>query len=126
MNVINRTFVGAHFSILQQCLERGDEPLLVARCGRGFLLLTRRRLVVTGRSGLLQGRCLRLNAALRRLSNLSWSVDDRHSALVVNLTAVDGVREQLVVRLGDHTQATEAEALFRDVVLRKEDFAAAA
>jgi hypothetical protein len=108
-------------------MDRDDEPVLVARWGRGLLVLTRRRLVVTRTTRVLHRTALHLNANLRHLSNISWSVDVREQSLVVNLTAVDGVREQFVLRLADLDEAQRAEALFRGVVHpRREDFAVAA
>ena len=124
MDVFSRT--GTHGTILQRCLEPGDEPVLVARLGRGFLLLTRRRMVVTSRTALGR-KVLHLNATLGQLSNVSWSMDAREQRLEVSLTAVDGVREHFVLRMADAAQAHEAEELFRSVMQpRREDFAAAA
>ena len=127
MDVFSRTFGSGHRSIFDSCVEPDDERVLVAPWARGLLLLTRRRLVVTRRTSVLHQPRLHLNATLRHLSNLSWSVDVRQQALAINLTAVDGVREQFVLRLADEEAAWCAEALLRGVVHpRRQDFAAAA
>ncbi len=92
--------------------------MLAARHSGGFLLLTRHRLVVTRRTRFLHRLCLHLNANLRHLSNLSWIADARQQALTLNLTAVDGVRENFVLQLADADEVRRAEAVFRSVVER--------
>lgn len=120
MDLFLRPGTEAHRSILHHCVEPDDEPVLLARWGRGLLLLTRRRLVVT-RTSLLHRAQLHLNATFRHLSNISFSVEDQ--ALVVSLTAVDGIRERFVLRLAD---PSAAEARFRDVVHPRSQAVAAA
>ena len=122
-----RTLTAAHLAVLRRGVDPDDPTVLAARHRGGLLLLTRHRLVVTRRTRILNRLRLHLNANLRHLSNLSWSADARQQALTVNLTAVDGVRENFVLQLADADEVWRAEALFRGVVHpRREDFAVAA
>jgi hypothetical protein len=116
MVVFARTFTAAHLAVLRRGVDPGDPTVLAARHSGGFLLLTRHRLVVSRRTRFLHRLCLHLNANLRHLSNLSWSADARQQALTVNLTAVDGVRENFVLQLADADEVRRAEAVFRGVV----------
>jgi hypothetical protein len=126
MDVFNSTTSSGHRSILQRCVEPGDEAVLVAPWVQGCLMLTKRRLVVTRKAGMLRRKSLHLNATFAHLSNVSWTVDARNR-LEVSLTAVDGVRERFVLRLSDHDQVREAEECLRSVMIpRREDFAAVA
>ncbi|MGX6604619.1 hypothetical protein ACWKSP_21180 [Micromonosporaceae bacterium Da 78-11] len=118
------TLPGTHMSVLRRCVEADDPTVLVARCSRPprvkagefLLLLTRRRLVVTQQTRVLHRLRLHLNANLRHLSNFSWSVDARQQVLELSLTAVDGIREQFVLRLADQAQLWRADELLRSVV----------
>jgi hypothetical protein len=115
MDVFSRTFTGNHMTILSRCVEPTDEPVLVGRWACGFLLLTRRRLVVTRQSKLLHRMRLHLNADVRHLSNVNLTVEDSGRTLVVNLTAVDGVRERFGLRMAED-RVRRAEELFRTVL----------
>ncbi|MBU2663467.1 hypothetical protein KOI35_08120 [Actinoplanes bogorensis] len=126
MDVFNSTTSGGHRTILERCVEPGDEAVLVAPWEQGNLMLTRRRLVVTRKAGMLRRKSMHLNATFAHLSNVSWNVDARNR-LEVSLTAIDGVRERFVLRLASPDQVREAEECLRSVVSpRREDFAAAA
>lgn len=127
MDVLTRTFTESHMTVLSRCVEPTDEPVLVGRWSRGFLLLTRRRLVVTRHSKLLHRMRLHLNANVRHLSNVNLTVEESGRTLVVNLTAVDGVRERFGLRMEDADQVRKAEELFRTVLSERTDaFAAVA
>ncbi len=116
MDVFSRTFTGNHMTVLSRCVEPTDEPVLVGRWAHGFLLLTRRRLVVTRYSKLLHRMRLHLNANVRHLSNVNLTVEDGGRMLVINLTAVDGVRERFGLRMDGEDRVRRAEELFRTVL----------
>ncbi|MEV6845359.1 hypothetical protein [Actinoplanes sp. NPDC051411] len=116
MDVLPRTFTGTHMNLLSRCIEPTDKPVLVGRWAQGFLLLTRRRLVITRRSNLLHRMRLHLNTNVRHLRDVNVTVEDRGRALVVNLTAVDGIRERFQLRMNDEERARRAEELFRSVL----------
>jgi hypothetical protein len=136
MDVFSRTFLptatatrmaarstGRHMPVLRQCVEPDDSTVLMTRCtrpdqpmaGEFLLLLTRRRLVVTQRSRMLHRLRLHLNTNLSHLSNVTWSADERQSALEVGVTAIDGVRERFVIKLAGMEQVWQVEALFKTV-----------
>src|SRR5687767_9234387 len=120
MDVFSRTFLPAaaeagvaiptvsrHMPVLRRCVEPDDATILVTRCvrpdrplrGEFLMLLTYRRLVVTQETRVLHRLRLHLNAELRHLSNVTWNLDLRQSAVDVAATAVDGVRERFSMRL---------------------------
>ena len=112
-----------HLPIFRSCVDPDDAAVLAARCSRPgtsmrgdyFLLLTRRRLVVTRESRMLHRRRLHLNAYLRHLSNVSWRLDLAKPAIEIAATAVDGVRERFRLRLPDAEAVWAAEELLRQV-----------
>jgi hypothetical protein len=139
MDVLSRTFSPdalpeAPMSVLRRCVEADDPTVLVARCTRPrqtlagdfLLLLTRRRLVITQQTRLLHRLRLHLNANLRHLSNISWSVDTRQQAIELSLTAIDGVREQFLLRLPDPAQLWKTDELLRTVIQERASAYAAA
>jgi hypothetical protein len=108
MDVLSRTFVAdRHMAVLRHCVERDESAVLLAKCvcpdrpmaGEFLMLLTRRRLVITQRTRVLQRMRLHLNAELRHLSNVTVGADERQATLEIGVTAVDGVRERFTVRL---------------------------
>jgi hypothetical protein len=108
MDVLSRTFVAdRHMAVLRHCVERDEPAVLLTKCvcpdrpmaGEFLMLLTRRRLVITQRTRVLQRMRLHLNAELRHLSNITVGADERQAALEIGVTAIDGVRERFVVRL---------------------------
>ncbi len=136
MDVFSRTFLPAaaeagvaiptvsrHMPVLRRCVEPDDPTVLVTRClrpdspmsGDFLMLLTYRRLVVTQETRVLHRLRLHLNADLRHLSNVTWSPDLRDSALEVSATAVDGVRERFLIRLGRPDQVWHFDALLKHV-----------
>jgi hypothetical protein len=110
-----------HMTIFRSCVDQDDAVELVARCARPgaplagdyFLMLTRRRLVVTQETRPLHRRRLHLNANLRHLSNITWRLDLTRPGIELALTAVDGVRERLRLRLADTETVWRVEAMFR-------------
>ncbi|MFI6758093.1 hypothetical protein ACIBF5_02970 [Micromonospora sp. NPDC050417] len=108
-----------HLPILRQCVAADDATVLVARCtrpdapvpGNYLLLLTSRRLVVTQQSRLLQRLSLHLNTELRHLNNITWAPDPRLPALELAATAVDGVRERYLLRVGRRQPVAQLDAL---------------
>ena len=108
MDVFSRTFVAdRHMTVLRHCVKHDEPTVLLTRCvrpdqpmaGEFLMLLTRRRLVVTQRTRVLQRMRLHLNAELRHLSNVTVGADERQATLEIGVTAVDGVRERFLVRL---------------------------
>jgi hypothetical protein len=58
---------------------------------------------------------LHLNAELRHLNNVTWSLDTRHGAIELAATAVDGVRERFWIRLGGTDRVWHVDALLSHV-----------
>lgn len=89
-----------------------DEPVLLARAtrpgdrGSYLLLLTNRRLVVTGETRVLRRQHLHLNADPRHLMDVIWTPEPRLGGIALSATAIDGVREHFWIR----TAAVEASA----------------
>jgi hypothetical protein len=120
MDVFSRTFVaGRHLTVLRHCVKHDERTVLLTRCvrpdqpmaGEFLMLLTRRRLVVTQRTRVLQRMRLHLNAELRHLSNVTVGADERQATLEIGVTAVDGVRERFLIRLTSPEEVrTMAEA----------------
>lgn len=111
-----------HLPIFRNCVDPDDPAVLVARCvrpgaplsGDWFLLLTRRRLVVTQDTRPLHRLRLHLNANLRKLSDVTWRLDLSKPGLELSVTAMDGVRERFRMRLGDSATVWRVEALVRE------------
>lgn len=136
MDVFSRTFLPAaaeggvaiptvsrHMPIFRRCVEAGDATVLVTRCGRPerpmngdfVLLLTYRRLVVIQETRVLHRLRLHLNAELRHLSNVNWSPDPRTGAVELAATAVDGVRERFMIKVGHPKRVWHFDALLSHV-----------
>ena len=136
MDVFSRTFLPAaaeagvaiptvsrHMPIFRRCVDRDDYTVLVTRCLRPdaplaaghLLLLTNRRLVVTQESRVLHRLRLHLNANLRHLNNVTWRTDASRSVIEVAATAVDGVRERFLMRLGRPETVAHFDMLLQHV-----------
>jgi hypothetical protein len=132
MDVFSRTFLPAaaeagvtlptvsrHMPIFRRCVESGDTTVLVTHCTRPdrpvqreyLLLLTCQRLVVTQQTRMLHRLRLHLNAELRHLSNVLWNPDPRLAAVELAATAIDGVRERFLIRVGNPKQVWHVDAL---------------
>ncbi|MDR6324479.1 hypothetical protein J3R03_008675 [Actinoplanes couchii] len=140
MDVFSRTFhraaestgsapaVNRHLPIFRSCVDPDDPAVLVARCvrpgaplsGDWFLLLTRRRMVVTQDTRPLHRLRLHLNANLRKLSDVTWGLDLSRPGLELSVTAMDGVRERFRMRLGDSATVWRVEALVRESLCAQE------
>ncbi|GGN90001.1 hypothetical protein GCM10010112_75010 [Actinoplanes lobatus] len=134
MDVFASTFHAAalpgahhHLPIFRNCVDPDDPAILVARCvrpgaplsGDWFLLLTRRRMVVTQDTRPLHRTRLHLNAHLRQVSNVTWRLDLSKPGIELAFTAMDGVRERLRMRLGDSGTVWRVEQLLRDTFVNK-------
>lgn len=136
MDVISRTFLpvtleagvaipSRHQTIVERCVEAGDEAVLVTRCtrpeaplaGEYLFLLTRRRLVVIQRTAVLHRLRLHLNVNLRHLSNVTWRPDLSRPALEMAATAVDGVRERFRMKFSNTESVWLFESKLREVFL---------
>jgi hypothetical protein len=136
MDVFSRTFLPAaaeagvpiatvsrHMPVLRRCVDPDDTAVLVTRClrperpiaGEFMLLLTYRRLVVTQESRVFHRLRLHLNANLRHLSDVTWNPDLRQSMVEVAATAVDGIRERFMMRLGEPEQVWRFDELLTHV-----------
>jgi hypothetical protein len=119
--------VNRHLPIFRRCVDSDDPAVLVARCmrpgaslsGDWFLLMTGRRLVVTQETRPLHRLRLHLNANLRHLSNVTWRLDLSKPGIELAVTAIDGVRERLRMRLGDSGAVWRAESLLRETFTAK-------
>jgi hypothetical protein len=137
MDVFSRTFLPAaaeagvpiatvsrHMPIFRRCVDPDDTTVLVTRCARPesplagdfMMLLTYRRLVVTQETRLLHRLRLHLNANLRHVSDVTWNPDLRQSMVEMAATAVDGVRERFMMRLGEPEQVWHFDELLKHVV----------
>jgi hypothetical protein len=147
MDVFSRTFLPAaaeagiplptmsrHLPVLRRCVEPDDVTVLVARVrltsqpgGDFLMLLTHRRLVVTRETRLLHRLRLHLNANLRHLSHVTWTIDPRDSTIELSATAVDGVREHFQIRVPDPSHGYHLDAVLKQVFTehRRHVFAAA-
>jgi len=123
MDVLSRTFVAdRHMAVLRHCVKRDEPAVLLTKCvcpdrpmaGEFLMLLTRRRLVITQRTRVLQRMRLHLNAELRHLSNVTVGADERQATLEIGVTAVDGVRERFTVRLTSPEEVQAAADACRD------------
>jgi hypothetical protein len=132
MDVFARTFLPAtseaglpipvvsrHMPVLRRCVAPEETAVLVARCqrpglpmaGAFLLLLTNRNLVVSREGRLLHRVQLHLAAALRDLSQVVWTPDDR-SGIEFAATAADGVRERFWLPARDPRRVRRLDALF--------------
>jgi hypothetical protein len=136
MDVFSRTFLPAaaeagvpiptvsrHMPIFRRCVDADDTTVLVTRCvrpeepmaGDFMMLLTYRRLVVTQETRVFRRLKLHLNANLRHLSDVTWNPDLRQSVVEVAATAVDGIRERFMMRLGEPEQVWHFDELLTHV-----------
>jgi hypothetical protein len=112
-----------HMPIFRRCVEPDDTTVLVSRClrpdapmaGEFMMVLTYRRLVVTQETRVFHRLRLHLNANLRHLSNVTWTVELGRSAVEVAATAVDGVRERFRLRLGEPEAVWHFDSLLSQV-----------
>ena len=113
---VDVAMVGWHLPILNRCVPSDDVPILLAQANRPgdrthyLLLLTRRRLVVTGESRILRRRRLHLNADPRHLLDVLWTAEPELGRVALSATAIDGVREHFWVRTSDPERVTAALA----------------
>lgn len=118
---VARPTVRRHLPALHRCVGSDDSPVLLTRCTKPdgaaehLLLLTRRRLVVTRRTGVLRRVRMHLNADLRHLGDVSWHTDDRLGAVELAATAVDGVRERFLIKAARPGQVWQLDALLERV-----------
>lgn len=136
MDVFSRTFLPAaaeagvpiatvsrHMPIFRRCVDPDDTTVLVTRCARPddplagtfMMLLTYRRLVVTQETRLFHRLRLHLNANLRHVNDVTWNPDARQSVVEVAATAVDGIRERFMMRLGEPEQVWHFDELLTHV-----------
>ena len=112
-----------HLRIFRNCVAADDATALVARClppdrhahGEFMLLLTYHRLVVTQETRVLHRLRLHLNTDLGHLSNVTWTLDPRISAVELAATAMDGVRERFWIRVGHPQQVRHLDTLLTEV-----------
>ena len=89
---LDTTTISRHVPLFRRDIARGDVTVLVAQCtapnklipGDLVLLLTRKRMVVTRRTRLLDRARPHLSAALRDLSDVAWQ--PRRRLGVIDLT----------------------------------------
>ncbi|MFC4042246.1 hypothetical protein ACFO1B_27795 [Dactylosporangium siamense] len=98
-----------HVQVLRGCAGDRDTVAVVARCTsraarRSVLMLTRNRLVITTESPVLRRVSLHLNADLHQLADVTWTPEPGRTGIQLGVTAIDGVRENLWVRLPDKTE----------------------
>ncbi|MFC5005214.1 hypothetical protein ACFPIJ_46190 [Dactylosporangium cerinum] len=98
-----------HVQVLRGCAGDRDTVAVVARCTsratrRSVLMLTRNRLVITTESAVLRRVSLHLNADLHQLADVTWTPEPGRTGIQLGVTAIDGVRENLWVRLPDKTE----------------------
>ncbi|WP_238019586.1 hypothetical protein KZZ52_00630 [Dactylosporangium sp. AC04546] len=115
---LRATTVARHVQVLRGCAGERDAVAVVARCSswrarRNVLMLTRNRLVVTSESGLLRRVALHLNAALHHLTDVTWTPEPSRTGLQLGLTAIDGVRENLWIRLASAAELRRLDAALK-------------
>ncbi|MEU0553449.1 hypothetical protein [Dactylosporangium sp. NPDC006015] len=93
-----------HVQVLRGCAGDRDAVAVVARCTsrasrNSVLMLTRSRLVITTESPLLRRVSLHLNTDLHSLADVTWTPEPTRSGIQLGVTAIDGVRENVWVRL---------------------------
>ena len=136
MDVFSRTFLPAaltagvtqptanrHMPVFRRCVGSGDIAVMVTRCarldrpaqGEYLLLLTHHRLVVTQQTRLLRRLRLHLNTELRHLSNVTWNTDSQSGVVELAATAIDGIRERFLIRVGRPKQVWHLDALLGNV-----------
>jgi hypothetical protein len=126
-----------HAEVLRRCAGTRDRVSVVAPCfssdrplGRGrpshLLMVTSRRLVVTGQSPLLRRLKLHLNADLEQLADVTWTVEPGENAVQLALTAMDGVREHFWIRLANSDQLRRLNETLTLVFRRASTFGLAA
>lgn len=98
-----------HVQVLRGCAGDRDIVAVVARCTsraarRSVLMLTRNRLVITTESPLLRRVSLHLNADLHQLADVTWTPEPGRTGVQLGVTAIDGVRENMWVRLPDKAE----------------------
>jgi hypothetical protein len=146
MDVFSRTYLPAaaeaglaiptvsrHMPVLRRCIEPADATVLTARClrpdrplqGEFLLVLTYRRMVVTQETRMLRRLRLYLNAELRHLNDVTWTLDTRLGAIELAATAVDGVRERFWIRLAGADRVWHVDALLSHVFKPRATSAAA-
>lgn len=101
--------VRRHVQVLRRCAGDRDAVAVVARCtsraGRhSVLMLTRNRLVITTESPVLRHVSLHLNAELHQLADVTWTPEPGRTGVQLGVTAIDGVRENLWVRLSNKAE----------------------
>jgi hypothetical protein len=115
----------SHLSVLNSCVGPRDDTVLVARCsgtGAGgddmVLMLTRRRLVITARSRLTRRVRLHLSLDLHHLADVTWTPEPDLGGVRLDATAIDGVREHLLIEAPDVIRVGELlDTVFRGVAL---------
>jgi hypothetical protein len=115
--------VARQMHVMRRCIETDDGAVLVTRCTRPdrplgqeyLLVLTYRRLVVTQETRLLRQMRLHLNTELRHLSNVVWHPDQQLSAVEFAATAIDGVRERFLIKVGHPKHVWHLDALLSHV-----------
>ena len=106
--------VRRHLQVLRGCAGTRDAVAVVARCAsrdarRGVLMLTRNRLVITTESTVLRRVSLHLNADLHQLADVTWTPEPGRTGIQLGVTAIDGVRENLWVRLPDMAETARLD-----------------
>lgn len=101
--------VRRHVQVLRGCAGDRDAVAVVARCTtraarNSVLMLTRNRLVITTESPLLRRVSLHLNAELHQLADVTWTPEPGRTGIQLGVTAIDGVRENMWVRLADKSE----------------------
>src|SRR4051794_27149882 len=99
-----------HVGVLRRCAGDREHVAFLAVCHRShqplargrqdhLLMITRHRLVVTAVSPVLRRLRLCLNAELHHLADVTWTAEPAECAMQLAITAIDGVREHLWIRL---------------------------
>ena len=106
---LSSTTLHRHVQVLRGCAGDRDTVSVVARCTsrasrHSVLMLTRNRLVITTESPLLRRVSLHLNADLHQLADVTWTPEPGRTGIQLGVTAIDGVRENLWVRLPNQAE----------------------
>jgi hypothetical protein len=119
-----------HAGVLRRCAGERETALVVAavdrtvgsarhpfgrHARRDILLLTRNRLVVTTQCRFLRRLRLYLSVDPHQLTDVTWTPEPEFGLVRLAATAVDGVREHFVIRLGDAARVARVDELFREV-----------
>jgi hypothetical protein len=115
---LSPTTVRRHVQVLRGCAGDRDTVAVVARCTsrvtrRSVLMLTCNRLVITTESPLLRRVSLHLNADLDQLADVTWTPEPGRTGVQLGVTAIDGVRENLWVRLPDKAEMWRLDEALR-------------